>query len=186
MNMEDRTHTHRHGKGAKLRRMQTEIPTSSRPRDGDQRPGSGFWETVLNQPTNSTKSPSSTGVGLGSLDSSHSRRHRQSSHSTNSGGRGELNQKIYHCQLCSVTFSQKSHLTQHSRTVHERLRPHKCDQCDMAFAKRYDLTSHVDAVHSKERPYECPTCRKTFAKKSNLTRHISYIHEKTPSGKGAP
>lgn len=82
----------------------------------------------------------------------------------------------FQCHLCEVGFSQKSHLNQHVRTVHEKFRPHKCPQCDKAFGKKYDLSSHRDAVHANERPHGCEFCNKKFAKRSNLTRHREKLH----------
>lgn len=82
----------------------------------------------------------------------------------------------FQCHLCEVGFSQKSHLNQHVRTVHEKFRPHKCPQCDKAFGKKYDLSSHRDAVHANERPHACDFCDKRFAKRSNLTRHREKLH----------
>lgn len=96
-----------------------------------------------------------------------------------SGGKvpvGSGRRKEFQCDICKVAFSQKSHLTQHVKTVHEKIRPYKCDQCTRAFGKRYDLISHIDAVHKKERPHGCPYCNKQFAKRSNLTRHIEHMH----------
>lgn len=85
-------------------------------------------------------------------------------------------QRPFQCSLCEVGFSQKSHLNQHIRTVHQKVRPHKCPQCDKAFGKKYDLVSHRDAVHANERPHACEFCDKRFAKRSNLTRHRSKLH----------
>lgn len=91
-------------------------------------------------------------------------------------GQGTTRRKDFQCELCSSSFSQKSHLTQHIKTVHQKIKPYKCEYCGRAFGKRYDLTSHIDAVHRKERPHTCNICGKTFAKRSNLTRHIQQMH----------
>lgn len=183
--MDDSPHSNRHNRGSKLRRMQTELPSSGVRSHGDHRPGSGFWETVLDNESgrHSAHATNPSSLSPGSMDPAHPHRHhRQSFHSGVGTGPGTLtsdsNQKIFDCQICGTSFSQKSHLTQHLRTVHEKLRPHKCQQCPMAFAKRYDLNSHVDAVHSKERPHRCEECNKQFAKRSNLTRHMGYVHSK--------
>ena len=78
----------------------------------------------------------------------------------------------FKCSQCFSAFSQKSHLTQHVRGVHQKVRPLKCEFCGKAFGRKFDLSSHRDAVHRKRQPHECTHCRKRFAKKSNLKRHI--------------
>lgn len=83
----------------------------------------------------------------------------------------------FQCDLCGTGFSQRSHLNQHVRTVHDKVKPHKCQQCNKAFGKKYDLISHKDAVHSNERPHHCEFCNKRFAKRSNLTRHKEKLHK---------
>lgn len=80
------------------------------------------------------------------------------------------------CERCSMCFSQRSHLNQHVRTVHDKHKPFQCEKCDKSFGKRFDLTSHCDAVHGNERPHACRHCRKAFAKRSNLTRHVEKLH----------
>ena len=80
---------------------------------------------------------------------------------------------------CIQQFTQRSHLNQHVRTVHEQQRPHKCNQCDRAFGKRSDLASHESAVHKKERPHVCKVCLRSFAKRGNLVRHEGKLHKET-------
>lgn len=90
----------------------------------------------------------------------------------------------FQCDLCSTGFSQRSHLNQHIRTVHNKVKPHRCQQCNKAFGKKYDLISHQDAVHSNERPHQCEFCDRRFAKRSNLTRHKEKLHkDQLPSGR---
>lgn len=82
----------------------------------------------------------------------------------------------FHCPHCPLDFTQRSHLNQHVRTVHEKIRPHKCNECEKAFGKKYDLVSHKSAVHSNQRPHACDVCERKFSKRSNLTRHKDKVH----------
>jgi len=78
---------------------------------------------------------------------------------------------------CAQVFTQKSHLNQHVRAVHEGLRPFHCTLCNRSFGKKYDLTSHLDAVHFNIRNHICNECGKAFSKRSNLVRHCVRVHK---------
>ena len=82
-----------------------------------------------------------------------------------------------HCGFTKA-FTTVSHLNQHRRAVHLRLRPHKCARCPLSFAKKFHLRSHEDAVHNKRRPFQCSTCSARFAKKTNRDRHERKVHPK--------
>jgi len=77
---------------------------------------------------------------------------------------------------CDQLFTQSSHLNQHIRAVHDRLKPFHCTLCNRSFGKKYDLTSHRSAVHLKVKGHTCQECRKPFAKRSNLVRHYAKVH----------
>lgn len=194
-------HRKRHD-DATLRRMYSENPyAASRVRNDSQRPQSRFWDTVLStEPPSSTTNPSPLFSSSSRADSPslrqyqsqsfhvpapHHHHHQFHHHTDPQQQRATSMRKEFSCPSCPVSFSQKSHLTQHIRTVHEKIRPYKCEHCKRAFGKRYDLLSHVDAVHKKERPHACNLCPKQFAKRSNLTRHIDHMHpEKSDKKRG--
>lgn len=174
-------HKSRYGDDGQLRRMQTEN-FSSLSRSSHRR----FWDTVMTSDSPAHPHSSSQHAHpttqqpypqpqppMPRMDSA-SPRHYNSFHVPSVGG--EVRRKDFQCSTCKVAFSQKSHLTQHVKTVHEKIRPYKCESCPRAFGKRYDLISHVDAVHKKERPHACKYCDKQFAKRSNLTRHVEHMH----------
>jgi len=96
---------------------------------------------------------------------------------TTTPGPSSASSRSFQCRSgCTQVFTQRSHLNQHVRAVHQGLKPFSCPDCDRSFGKKYDLTSHRDAVHNKIRAHTCPACNKAFAKRSNLVRHLKKLH----------
>mmetsp|Transcript_2525 Transcript_2525/g.4450 ORF Transcript_2525/g.4450 Transcript_2525/m.4450 type:complete len:457 (-) Transcript_2525:1340-2710(-) len=98
----------------------------------------------------------------------------QSSHSlTDHEGR------LHQCELCSLKFSTRSHLTAHVNCVHLCLRLYPCHTCDAAFGSLGNLNRHVRAMHQNMKPFECEVCRRSFVSRDKLVRHnASVLHEK--------
>lgn len=136
-----------------------------------------YWDTVLRRsPTSATSIVASAHLcsnrGHVLRTSIELHQHGASKHAKQA--------RPYQCRACPSQFSQRSHLNQHVRSIHEKLKPFKCNDCGKSFAKRFDLNAHVDAVHNKKRPHGCPHCPTMFAKRSNLKRHIEKLHPSAP------
>ena len=84
--------------------------------------------------------------------------------------------KPHACLSCAATFGQKSTLTRHVSTVHEKRRDHVCPYCPKAFGQKSTLTKHVSTVHEKRRDHACPHCPKAFGRVDNLRRHVRSQH----------
>ena len=81
---------------------------------------------------------------------------------------------------CNKSFSLKSSLKKHMRSVHLRERSHVCDYdgCGKAFSQQGHLTTHVKGVHLRERNHVCDYdgCGKAFSCNSHLTTHVKGVH----------
>ncbi|KAG9390231.1 Zinc-finger double domain [Carpediemonas membranifera] len=77
------------------------------------------------------------------------------------------------CEYCNSAFRQKSHLTQHIKSVHLKEKPFHCEQCQQSFALKGDLNRHIRSVHLKERPFRCDYdgCDRSFSTARHLRRH---------------
>ena len=84
--------------------------------------------------------------------------------------------KVYKCESCGKSFSQKRYLQKHIYTVHEDNKHYNCKSCDKSFTYPYNLKKHIQTVHEGHKDYKCETCGKSFSKKENLKKHIHTIH----------
>ena len=84
-------------------------------------------------------------------------------------------EKVYHCEDCPKSYSQREYLKKHIRYKHKNSEEGKwkCSICDKYFAQSGGLHNHLK-IHS-ENLYQCSICDKKFTAKSNLKTHI-YLH----------
>ena len=78
-------------------------------------------------------------------------------------------EKTYKCEVCSRSFAQKSHLTEHTRT-HTGEKPFKCELCSQFFSQKSALTRHR-RTQTGEKPFKCQSCSQSFAQRSGLVTH---------------
>ena len=74
------------------------------------------------------------------------------------------------CDICNKLFSNKSSLTKHIKSVHEKIK-FKCEICTKNFTKKENLLSHKRNIHSKSTEFECTVCEKKLNRKGNLQAH---------------
>ena len=74
------------------------------------------------------------------------------------------------CDICNKLFSNKSSLTRHIKSVHEKIK-FKCEICDKELSRKDDLQRHKLSVHSKSIELECVVCERKFSRKDHLLAH---------------
>ena len=82
------------------------------------------------------------------------------------------------CQICSRTFTNKSHLNRHMKQIHpDRTStlftigiPHGCTRCTETFENKTDLDLHTATTHG------CLDWRKKFSDIANMFRHMIKKH----------
>ncbi|XP_043237184.1 histone-lysine N-methyltransferase PRDM9-like isoform X5 [Amphibalanus amphitrite] len=84
------------------------------------------------------------------------------------------------CSICTVRFTNQSHLNEHMRT-HTGERPHGCSICPARFTRRSHLTRHL-RTHTEDRSYGCSICSVRFPDRSHLTRHMQTHTGERPHG----
>ena len=104
----------------------------------------------------------------------------------------EVQKKSLKCNYCGMSFLQKSNLSQHILTVHNRVgKDGECFQCGEKFYHAIELRKHiVDVhggkkfqkrdypVHERKKDHECDYCGKPFYQSDNLEKHIDAVHKR--------
>lgn len=70
--------------------------------------------------------------------------------------------KPYKCEVCLSHFGQKSFLTMHIKSVHE-----KSDDYEKEFVQNSLLDTHISSVHEGKKSFGCNICNKSFGKNMN-------------------
>ncbi|KAM9301800.1 putative transcription factor Ovo-like 1 [Gastrophryne carolinensis] len=81
---------------------------------------------------------------------------------------------LFHCTLCSKSFSYQRMLNRHMK-CHSEVKRHRCEHCGKGFNDTFDLKRHV-RTHTGVRPYKCHLCDKAFTQRCSLESHLKKIH----------
>ena len=92
--------------------------------------------------------------------------------------RGHETKKIFQCDYCEKTFTDRYTVKTHTNRVHFKKKDNKCDSCEKAFCSKSELNWHREAVHVKLKNFKCEFCTKSFSLNTALKTHISRVHEK--------
>lgn len=57
------------------------------------------------------------------------------------------NARIYNCKLCQRAFTREEHLTRHTLSTHNKLKPFRCGICSRPFSRRDLLLRHAKNLH---------------------------------------
>lgn len=90
----------------------------------------------------------------------------------------ESKQTLHECLMCSKEFKRLSHLTDHIKSVHEKLRPFPCSHCKKMFASNSSKRAH-ELTHTGYLPFVCEWCERRFRRSSELKIHLE-IHTTNP------
>ena len=83
------------------------------------------------------------------------------------------------CDICKKVYTQKSHLRQHVRAVHEQVKDHKCNFCGRAFFRKMHFKRHMQTMHMDIHVYQqvtCGSCGKQFKSTTALYKHNRVVH----------
>ena len=61
--------------------------------------------------------------------------------------KNEKIKKAICCDICAKTFSDRTNLRRHIKTVHENVKSHRCNLCSKSFGQKCHLLNHMINVH---------------------------------------
>ena len=74
------------------------------------------------------------------------------------------------CDICNKQFSNKSSLTKHIKSVHQKIK-FKREICGIELSRKDKLQRHKKAVLLRSSEFECRVCEKKFSRKENQLTH---------------
>lgn len=77
---------------------------------------------------------------------------------------------------CSSPCAETMHSSYGSRTRSGNPRIFNCPQCDRAFTREEHLSRHTISTHNKLKPFSCGICLRAFSRRDLLLRHAKNLH----------
>ncbi|XP_060086575.1 zinc finger and BTB domain-containing protein 46 isoform X1 [Heteronotia binoei] len=82
----------------------------------------------------------------------------------------------FQCPKCPASFTLKSNMDRHEKTIHFNRKKMQCPRCLKLFRDKTDLNRHLMSVHSRERSFACLFCGKGFGTQKNLATHMKLCY----------
>jgi uncharacterized Zn-finger protein len=86
----------------------------------------------------------------------------------------------YKCNIenCDYSCSSNSHLQQHIKGFHNKIKDIVCDKCDYSCSRNSHLQQHIKQVHNQTKDFICniEDCNYSCSSKGNLQKHIKGFH----------
>ncbi|XP_008108444.1 zinc finger and BTB domain-containing protein 46 isoform X1 [Anolis carolinensis] len=82
----------------------------------------------------------------------------------------------FRCSKCPASFTLKSNMDRHEKTIHFNRKKMQCPHCFKLFRDKTDLNRHLMSVHSSERLFMCLFCGKGFGTQKNCTSHMKVCY----------
>ncbi|XP_015502643.1 zinc finger and BTB domain-containing protein 46 isoform X1 [Parus major] len=82
----------------------------------------------------------------------------------------------FQCSKCPASFTLKSNMDRHEKTVHFHCKKMQCPNCAKLFRDKTDLKRHLRSVHSSQRTFVCLCCGKGFGTQKNLSSHVKMCY----------
>ncbi|KAL8179711.1 UNVERIFIED_CONTAM: hypothetical protein K2H54_071601 [Gekko kuhli] len=82
----------------------------------------------------------------------------------------------FQCPKCPASFTLKSNMDRHEKTIHFNRKKMQCPHCLKLFRDKTDLNRHLVSVHSRERSFACLFCGKGFGTQKNLATHMKVCY----------
>ena len=88
--------------------------------------------------------------------------------------------KVVSCKTCNLVCESTAHLVMHERT-HSGAKPYACTQCDHRCTQKSNLTSHIKSVHDRSKlpQFKCTKCAKVCTQERHLVTHMKTHTEAT-------
>jgi len=81
------------------------------------------------------------------------------------------------CTICNSMFRFPSHLREHERVVHLKLKDYKCEYCGNEYGTKGNLRQHIKNIHEKvEESFYCEICNRHFKYKNKYKIHMAQLH----------
>lgn len=85
--------------------------------------------------------------------------------------------ELYQCSICLYKSPRKSNVSQHVKTVHQRIKDFACPLCSYKSSRKSNLANHVKTVHENIKDFSCRYCEFKSSRKYNIVQHIKRVHK---------